>query len=223
MLIINCYLVYLCLASGVYFTFAHSLKSRVWQLPIMICLMSLDGVCVIDLQQRAWIKRPADWEPDHGDIRSMGVTRIFTNNHYMRILEKRCTDGVKHSHGSSVTSGAVTSQSDVACFPELMTLTYALAVRSSWLQGSRPESMKLPEISVEALQKDIALKVDGTVMRALTTEPKKNDAHLTVEDGDIKGPRLVIAPHTPHLYQNTITGRKRMCLGFVCTCSHGLP
>ena len=78
-----------CLQLGVFFALEHPIPSRLWLLPFISYILKVcHGVFIIDLDQCAWVKRPGDWEPHHGDARTKKGTRLITNNPYLRTLKK---------------------------------------------------------------------------------------------------------------------------------------
>ena len=49
----------------------HPIPSRLWLLPFISYILKVcHSVFIIDLDQCAWVKRPGDWEPHHGDVRT---------------------------------------------------------------------------------------------------------------------------------------------------------
>ena len=60
-----------CLQLGVFFALEHPIPSRLWLLPFISYILKVcHSVFIIDLDQCAWVKRPGDWEPHHGDVRT---------------------------------------------------------------------------------------------------------------------------------------------------------
>ena len=55
-----------CLRYGVCASLEHPLSSRLWQLPLAKHILALEGIVAVDLDQCAWGKRPADWDPSQG-------------------------------------------------------------------------------------------------------------------------------------------------------------
>ena len=70
------WLIFLCVTHGVFFTFEHPKTSRVWKLPAIMFLLSLESVFQVELDQCAWGKRAGDWSPDKGDVRVRKGTLI---------------------------------------------------------------------------------------------------------------------------------------------------
>ena len=95
----------MCIKYGVFFCMEHPITSRVWLLPFMQWLLATyDSFFCIELDQCAWVKRPGDWEPQDGDVRTKKGTRLITNNPFLRVVAKRCVDVVAHLH--QVVQGA---------------------------------------------------------------------------------------------------------------------
>jgi len=168
------WLILLCVTYGVFFTLEHPKTSRVWRLPIVLFLLSLTGMYLMDIDQCAWAKRPGDWDPSQGDVRTRKSTYILTNNPYLRIMEKRCADVVAHHHrtveGASATG--VPRSVEAGAYAEAMCMTYAQGLYNSWTHGTRPEPIALAPVKLAALQENIALpppKVNAVAARAVGT------------------------------------------------------
>ena len=64
-------------------------------------------------------KRPSDWTPDRGDLRTLRGTRLVGNNPFMRVLERRCSDTGKHSHRAVIGESDLgeSRASEAAAYP----------------------------------------------------------------------------------------------------------
>jgi len=153
------WLIWTCIRDGVFFVMEHPLTSRVWKLPFVQYLIHVLKVFVVDLDQCAFGKRPSDWVPTQGDVRTLKPTRLLTNNPFLLALARRCADVPKHVHqqvmGSS--AGGTNRSADAASYPKAMAVTYALAVRTAWLKGAKPEKKKVRSITLDKFLADVAL------------------------------------------------------------------
>ena len=159
---ISLFLVIMCIAYGVFFTLEHPKPSRVWRLPLVLFLLTLPGIFLVEFDQCAWVKRPGDWDPAHGDVRTKKCTYMLTNNPHMRVLGKKCADTGPHTHetvmGLSRTGEKRSAES--AEFSKLLAKVYASATRAAWLQGSKPakQATHLLKITLAKLMEDVALE-----------------------------------------------------------------
>jgi len=175
------WLVVLCISHGVFFSMEHPKPSRCWHLPLLIFILGLVGVYIIDLDQCAWCKRPGDWDPTQGDIRTRKSTRIITNNPYLRTLEKRCADVVAHSHRAveGLSGTGIPRSVESGAYAEAMTLTYAQGLRTAWTHGARPDPINLDPVLLKTLQDNIAFSpklAEGVRERVLRESPEPVNA-----------------------------------------------
>ena len=139
--------IFLCVRNGVFFCLEHPIVSRIWLLPaIQWLLQNVEGVFCIELDQCAWVKRPGDWEPQDGDVRTKKGTRLLTNNPFLRTLEKRCADVVAHEHQivNGQSRNGNSRSAEASAYPEMMARAYAQAVREAWVHNSRPAAAVIP-------------------------------------------------------------------------------
>merc|ERR1711964_682822 len=99
------WIVFLCVASGVFVSLEHPLRSRAWTLPLVLFLLSLAGVYLIEFDACAYVKRPSEWRPGDGDVRVNGPSRLLTNNPYHESLRLKCGDVDKHKHAPTIGTG----------------------------------------------------------------------------------------------------------------------
>ena len=149
-----------CLLHGVYVTFEHPIASRVWALPFMKYVTKGLDLVVVDPDQCAYGKRPSDWTPDQGDLRTLKGTRLIGNNPSMRALERRCSDTDRHSHRAVIGKSDLgeSRASEAAAYPKQMDSAHAFAVRTAWLRGISPVPLSLWLISLEDFRANLALE-----------------------------------------------------------------
>ena len=172
------WLTFECVRYGVYVSLEHPLTSRLWKLPIIKFLIDKCAFLFIVLDQCAFGKRPGDWDPTQGDVRTLKGTAILTNNGYLRSLQKRCADTVKHYHravlGKSNTGENRSAES--AAYPQQLAAGYAMSTRTAWLHGTRPSPIpELPHVTLQMLIDHVGLDPmqipAAPVARALRSSP----------------------------------------------------
>ena len=113
---------------------------RLWcgSCPSSLALRKEFGLEAIELNQCAFGRRPKDWDPTSGDVRTLLPTTILTNCSFLRMLNEKCVDVARHTHGNSL-------KGDQACeLCDDLKSCMAAAVRTAWLNGARPEPKAFP-------------------------------------------------------------------------------
>ena len=148
-----------CLRCGVYVSLEHPLSSRLWKPPLAKHILALEGTVAVDLDQCAWGKRPVDWGPSQGDVRTLRGTQDLTNNSYLKILQRRCADTAAHHHQQVMgTSSAGSSRAaDAASYPEHLAVACAAAAWTAWLRGLSPEPRDLRKVELASLRSAVAM------------------------------------------------------------------
>ena len=129
------WLLWECIRYGIFCSLEHPLTSRVWRLPIIQYMLNFLGLAFYDFDQCAYCKRPDDWDPSQGDVRTLKSSRLISNNTYLQGMVRKCADVVKHAHraviGKSTTGQA--RSADAGAYPPHMAINYAACVRTPWL------------------------------------------------------------------------------------------
>ena len=149
-------IIYTCLQHGVSFALEHPKLSKAWYLAFMQALALVTGVFFVDLDMCAFYKRPQFWTPADGDVRVQAPTRLVTNNPYLESLRRMCVDEERHKHAQAIGGipGATKSNSEhKGQYSELFCRKYAIAIKTSYTQGFRPQAHKLEPVSVIDLSK----------------------------------------------------------------------
>ena len=134
-------LICVALGSGVFWSFEHPLRSKVWRLPFMVWLVSLPCVYVIDYDGCAHGLRPSDWHSADGDVRTQKSSRIITTNPMLEILRRKCGDSEPHKHEQVIGSdgnGLLRSRA-AAAYSQSWCQLYAQAMKRSYHQGMKPD------------------------------------------------------------------------------------
>ena len=125
-------------ASGTSAALLHPTASLVWKLRIVQALTKEFGLESIEFNQCAFGRRPKDWDPSSGDVRTLLPTTVLTNCSFLKLLNKKCADVSRRSHGSSA-GGDLASE---LCMD--LKACMAACTRTAWLLGARPEPKPLP-------------------------------------------------------------------------------
>ena len=145
------WLCYMCVRSGVSFALEHPSGSKAWQFCLIRELLEKGHVFEIKVDQCAWGKRPSDWNPVQGDIRTRGASIFLSNNPDLQSVGRRCTEVELHSHehvqGASATGTA--RSKDKAEYPPAFCRAYAHALYLGWHRGHEPTPVPdLPYLSL---------------------------------------------------------------------------
>ena len=209
---IACWLILLCLIHGVSFGYEHPRRSRCWWLPFFVWLLTLKGIVSSeDYDGCAWGHRPKDWHPSQGDIRVQKSSRLVTNNPYLVIVRRCCSDVVPHKHDvilGNDSTGVARSHS-AAAYPVGFCQAYAVGVRRAWRATFEPPCLNITAVTFEKM-KDLTYvpqvgnnnttqRAGGTTEALAEEKPSQEEKWLETSSGWIffhKSPRSTLfLPH----------------------------
>ena len=133
------WIILMCMYYGVYFSFEHPRQSRALLFLAMVWIIAQEGVWKVDFDDCAWGKRPSDWNPLQGDLRTFGPSMLITNNRSLSILQRGHGEVDPHEHETVLgqSRGGTDRSKDKAEYPRAFCEEFARSLRNGWLTKDR--------------------------------------------------------------------------------------
>jgi len=152
--------IFLCVSFGVLFSLEHPRGSRLWNLPLVLFLMSLAGIRVIDLDGCAFGLRPPNWNVSSGDVRIQNPSKLITNLPHFEVLRKKCASAGPHKHERAIPwhdRAGPSHSSHTSVYPQAFTTAYARAAVTAWKEGFEPIKHALPYAPLEEIESNVGM------------------------------------------------------------------